>query len=160
MGIQRVRSFLQTHAPEITVTELEAPTATVIQAAEAFGVEHGQIAKSLSFRVNDQVVLVVMAGDRRLDNRKYKEFFGVKARMLAADEVEMQTGFAPGGVCPFGINPEVNIYCDESLLSYPEVLPAGGNARSGVRISPKKLASITGAKWVSLSVDVNQKLPG
>lgn len=151
MSVQHVSEFLRQHAPELNITELQQSTATVAEAAEAFNVAPGQIAKTLSFRVNEQVILLVMAGDRRLDNRKYKSFFGVKARMLAAEEVEPETGFAPGGVCPFGAKPAVAIYCDSSLRAYPEVLPAGGNARSGVRIAPERLAAIVGAEWVDLS---------
>ena len=100
MSIERVQRFLAEHAPETAVTVLAKNTATVALAAEAFGVESGQIAKTLSFRVNDGVVLLVMAGTARIDNKKYKQFFGVKARMLPAEEVESLTGYPPGGVCP------------------------------------------------------------
>jgi len=152
MSIQRVREFLKTHAPDLKVTETNRSTATVAEAAEAFGVESGQIAKTLSFRISDGVILLVMGGDKRLDNRKFKTLFGVKARMLKSDEVEALTGYAPGGVCPFATYPDVTVYCDESLRSYTEVLPAGGNARSGVRIAPEYLADITGAIWADLSI--------
>lgn len=150
MSVERVRAFLEKKAPAINVTELEEPTATVSQAAEAFNVQPGQIAKSLSLRVNNAVIVLVMAGDSRLNNKKFKDYFGVKARMLPSEEVLDTTGFAPGGVSPLGINPEVAVYCDESLKSYEEVLPSGGNGRSGVRISPDALASITDAIWVDL----------
>ncbi len=150
MSVERVRAFLEKKAPTISVTELGQPTATVSQAAEAFNVQPGQIAKSLSFRVNNAVILLVMAGDCRLNNKKFKDYFGVKARMLPSEEVLDATGFAPGGVSPLGINAEVTVYCDESLKNYEEVLPSGGNGQSGVRISPGTLASITGAIWVGL----------
>lgn len=151
MSVLRVQQFLAQHAPETRVIVLEKITATVAQAAEAFEVESGQIAKTLSFRVNDEVILLVMAGTARIDNKKYKHYFGVKARMLASEEVELLTGYPPGGVCPFAANDAVKIYCDESLNNYSEVLPAGGSTNSGVRIAPAKLASITGATWVDLT---------
>ncbi|KMV71207.1 YbaK/EbsC family protein [Rosenbergiella epipactidis] len=150
MSVERVRAFLERKAPAISVTELEEPTATVSQAAEAFKVQPGQIAKSLSFRVNNAVIVLVMAGDYRLNNKKFKDYFGVKARMLPSEEVLDATGFTPGGVSPLGINAEVAVYCDESLRNYEEVLPSGGNGQSGVRISPDTLAYITGATWVGL----------
>lgn len=115
MSIERVQRFLTEHAPEATVTVLAKNAATVALAAEAFGVESGQIAKTLSFRVNDGVVLLVMAGTARIDNKKYKQYFGVKARMLPAEEVEALTGYPPGGVCPFAALESVRIYCDRSL---------------------------------------------
>jgi prolyl-tRNA editing enzyme YbaK/EbsC (Cys-tRNA(Pro) deacylase) len=151
MSIERVQRFLAEHAPETTVTVLAKNTATVALAAEAFGVESGQIAKTLSFRVNDGVVLLVMAGTARIDNKKYKQIFGVKARMLPAEEVEALTGYPPGGVCPFAAPETVRIYCDRSLCSYGEVLPAGGSDNSGVRIAPQRLASITGAEWIDVT---------
>ncbi|WP_370417280.1 YbaK/EbsC family protein (plasmid) [Pantoea vagans] len=151
MSVQHVRKFLQKHSPYLDITVLQKSTATVAEAAEAFGVKRGQIAKTLSFRVHDGVVLLVMAGDRRLDNSKFKRLFGIKARMLPPEEVEAMTGFAPGGVCPFSMLPGVTVYCDESLRTYEEVLPAGGDAYSGVRISPEHLAQITSAIWADLS---------
>jgi len=93
----------------------------------------------------------VMAGTARIDNKKYKQFFGVKARMLPTEEVEALTGYPPGGVCPFAAPETVRIYCDRSLCSYGEVLPAGGSENSGVRIAPQRLASITGAEWIDVT---------
>ncbi|MFB2832832.1 YbaK/EbsC family protein [Aeromonas jandaei] len=151
MSTQRVRAFLLQHAPDLTVTELQQPIATVSQAAEAFGVESGQIAKSLSCQIDDQVVMLVITGDKRLDNRKYKDFFGVKAKLVPTKDVASLTGFPPGGVCPFGVDAGVRIYCDVSLTRYDDVLLAGGDLFSGVRIAPARLAIITGATWVDLS---------
>lgn len=151
MSVERVQRFLAEHAPETAVTVLAKNTATVALAAEAFGVEGGQIAKTLSFRVNGDVVLLVMAGTARIDNKKYKQFFGVKARMLPAEEVEALTGYPPGGVCPFAAPEAVRIYCDHSLRAFDEVLPAGGSDNSGVRIAPQRLAGITGAEWIDVT---------
>jgi len=151
MSVDRVRKFLAEHAPDIEVTVLEKPTATVQQAAEAFEVASGQIAKTLSCKVNEQVVLLVMAGTARIDNKKYKQFFGVKARMLPTEEVAILTGYQPGGVCPFAALDGVNVYCDQSLNQYAEVIPAGGSANSGVKITPARLASITSAIWIDVA---------
>ncbi|MEL5665700.1 YbaK/EbsC family protein [Serratia ureilytica] len=151
MSIERVQRFLAEHAPETTVTVLAKNTATVALAAEAFGVESGQIAKTLSFRVNGDVVLLVMVGTAKIDNKKYKQFFGVKARMLPAEEVEALTGYPPGGVCPFAAPEAVRIYCDHSLRAFDEVLPAGGSDNSGVRIAPQRLAGVTGAEWIDVT---------
>ncbi|EPT0781043.1 YbaK/EbsC family protein [Enterobacter hormaechei] len=151
MSVEKVKEFLLLHAPDIQVIELEKSTATVSEAADAFGVESGQIAKSLTFTVGEDIVLLVMPGDRRLDNKKFKSFFGVKARMLPADEVEYHTGFKPGGVSPLGVAAEVKVYCDVGLRQYEEVLPAGGSGQSGVRITPERLADVTMAEWVDMS---------
>ncbi|MEQ4510099.1 MAG: YbaK/EbsC family protein [Dickeya sp.] len=126
-------------------------TITVSEAAEAFGVESGQIAKSLTFTVGEDIVLLVMLGDRRLDNKKYKNYLGVKARMLPADKVEYFTGFKPGGVSPLGVAAEVKVYCDIGLRQYDVVLPAGGSGQSGVRISPERLGEITMAEWIDMA---------
>lgn len=151
MSVERVRQFLAEHAPDINITVHEKPTATVQQAAEAFEVESGQIAKTLSCKVNEQVVLLVMAGTSRIDNKKFKQFFGVKARMLPTEEVAILTGYPPGGVCPFAALDGVNVYCDQSLNQYDEVIPAGGSANSGVKITPERLASITSATWIDVA---------
>lgn len=147
---ERVKSFLAQHAPEIAVTELTESTATVAEAAAAFGVTPGQIAKTLSLKVGDEVLLLVMAGDSRLNNSKFKQRFGVKPRMLKGEEVEPLTGFIPGGVCPFAAKEGVQICCDESLLAHTEILPAGGSRNSGVRITPQRLAQVCQAEWVDV----------
>lgn len=153
MGVNRVKAFLQQHAPDLVVTELEQSTATVLEAAEAFGVEPSQIAKTLSVKVDDEVLLLVMAGNSKLHNQKFKQTFGVKPRMLKAEEVEDLTGFQPGGVCPFAPLSQVKVYCDASLKQHNEVLPAAGSRNSGVRIEPERLASICAAQWVDISAE-------
>ncbi len=150
MSIERVQAYLQNHAPDIDVTVLSEPTATVAEAAQAFGVSAGQIAKTLSLRTNSAVILLVMAGDIRLNNQKFKQLFGVKPSMLKAHEVEPLTGFKPGGVCPFAPRDNVKVYCDISLKAYDYVLPAGGDAHSGVKIAPQRLSDICGADWVDV----------
>lgn len=150
MSLQSVRSFLKERAPEIDVLELEVSTATVAEAAAGHGVQPGQIAKTLSLRVGDRVVLVVAAGDARLDNRKIKTLLGGKPRMLDAEEVEALTGHPVGGVCPFGLPAPLPVYCDQSLRAWDIVVPAAGSRNSAVRIAPERLAEITDGLWVDV----------
>lgn len=150
MSLDSVRQFFATHAPDISIIELPDSTATVQLAALAHGVAPGQIAKTLSLKAKNRVILIVTSGEHRLDNRKLKEVLGTKARMLAADEVLNWTGHPPGGVCPFGLENPAEIYCDISLKRYTEVLPAAGSIYSAVRISPERMAELTQATWVDV----------
>ncbi|KAA0971169.1 YbaK/EbsC family protein [Aureimonas fodinaquatilis] len=150
MGLESVRSFLANAAPDVEIIELEVSTATVAEAAQGHGVSPGQIAKTLSIRVKDQAFLVVTGGDARLDNRKLRDVFGGKAKMLDSTEVEAITGHPVGGVCPFGLATPLAVYCDISLKAFSEVVPAAGSRNSAVRISPEKMAEITGAQWVDV----------
>ncbi|MEO4047156.1 YbaK/EbsC family protein [Pseudomonas sp. CAU 1711] len=150
MSLDSVRAFFAAKAPEIAIIELETSTATVALAAEAHGVEPGQIAKTLAFRVGERELLVVARGDARLDNRKLKEAFGGRAKMLDADTVVALTGHPVGGVCPFGLATPLPVYCDRSLLDYREVLPAAGAIHSAVRICPRRLAELVQAEWVDV----------
>jgi prolyl-tRNA editing enzyme YbaK/EbsC (Cys-tRNA(Pro) deacylase) len=151
MSLASVKSFLAEHAPDLSVIELASSTATVALAAEAHGVEPGRIAKTLSLRVGDDVVLLVTRGDVRLDNQKFKATFRAKAKMLDAAEVEAATGHPVGGVCPFGLPRALRIYCDVSLNDFDEVLPAAGATNAAVRIRPARLAALTGADWVDVT---------
>ncbi|WP_136068627.1 YbaK/EbsC family protein [Modicisalibacter radicis] len=150
MSLQSVRSHLADQAPDIVVIELATSTATVALAAEAHGVEPGQIAKTLLFRVGERSVLIVASGDARIDNRKIREAFAAKAKMLDARTVQDLTGHPVGGVCPFGLATPLPVYCDESLRDFDEVLPAAGTPRSAVRIAPERLAALTRAEWVDV----------
>lgn len=150
MSLESVRQFFAEHAPEIGIIELAESTATVELAARAHRVEPGQIAKTLSLKVKDRVILIVTRGDARLDNHKLKSALGAKARMLSSDEVLNWTGHPVGGVCPFGLENPVQVFCDISLWHYDEVLPAAGSIRSAVRISPEKMAKLTDATWVDV----------
>ena len=122
-------------------------------AAEGHGVEPGQIAKTLSMRVGDRIILVVTRGDARLDNRKIKAAFGGKAKMLAPDEVEALTGHPVGGVCPFGLATPLPVYCDVSLKAFDEVIPAAGGPHSALRIDPARIVELTAASWVDVCQD-------
>jgi len=150
MSLESVRAFFSAHAPDIEIIETEASSSTVTLAAEAHGVEPAQIAKTICLRVGDETMLVVASGTARLDNRKFKDTFGGKGRMLGAEEVLEVTGHPVGGVCPFGLPAALPIYCDASLKRFDEVLPAAGSPNSAVRISTGRLAEITGAKWVDV----------
>lgn len=150
MSLHSVREFFASQAPDIEIIELSQSTATVALAAAAHNVEPGQIAKTLSLKVKDEVILIVAKGDARLDNKKLKSTFGAKARMLSSDEVVLTTGHPVGGVCPFGLENPLAVYCDVSLKHYQEVLPAAGATHSAVRISPSRMAQLTSATWVDV----------
>lgn len=151
MSLESVRAFLAEHAPELEIEEAPTSSATVALAAEAFGVEPAQIAKTLSLRVGERVLLLVTKGTARLDNKKARAAFGGKAKMLGLDEVEAITGHPVGGVCPFGLAQPLPVYCDVSLKEFDIVVPAAGSTNSSVRISPDRLAEITGAEWVDVT---------
>lgn len=153
MSLESVRAFFAERAPDIAVLELATSTATVALAAAAHGVAPGQIAKTLSLKVGDRIFLVVARGDVRLDNKKAKQAFGGKPRMLDADEVVAATGHPVGGVCPFGLSTPLPVYCDESLKAFAEVLPAAGATNSAVRIAPDRMAMLVKAAWVDICTD-------
>lgn len=150
MSIESVRKFIAEHAPDIEIIETEGITATVEQAAIVHNVEPNQIAKTLSLKVKNDIVLVVCAGDARLDNQKVKQALGAKARMLRADEVVELTSHPVGGVCPFGLPEALPVYCDVSLQQYSEVLPAAGSVNSALRISPQRMLELTQGAWIDI----------
>jgi prolyl-tRNA editing enzyme YbaK/EbsC (Cys-tRNA(Pro) deacylase) len=148
MSLQSVRSFFAAHAPEIEIIETEQSSATVPLAAQAHGVDPDQIAKTICLRAGDVTLLVVMSGNSRLDNKKFRALFGAKPRMLSGEEVVVATGHPIGGVCPFGLPTELPVYCDLSLKDYAEVVPAAGAVNAAVRIDPERLAALTHAVWI------------
>jgi prolyl-tRNA editing enzyme YbaK/EbsC (Cys-tRNA(Pro) deacylase) len=150
VSLDSVRAFLAGKAPDIAIIDQGASTATVTEAAQALGVEPGQIAKTLSIRIGDAVMLIVARGDARLDNRKTKDALGGRPRMLGAEEVEALTGHPVGGVCPFGLATPVPVYCDISLKNFGEVFPAAGSRTSSVRLTPDRLAELVDATWVDV----------
>jgi prolyl-tRNA editing enzyme YbaK/EbsC (Cys-tRNA(Pro) deacylase) len=131
---------------------MESPisSATVPLAAEAYGVEPGMIAKTLSLRVGERVILIVAAGTSRMDNKKVKAQFGGKPKMLGLEEVAEITGHEVGGVCPFGLKSPLPVYCDVSLKAFDVVVPAAGSTHSAVRITPDRMAELTAAEWVDV----------
>lgn len=152
MSVQAVREYLKQFGLDEKVEEFEESSATVELAASAAGVIPAMIAKTLSFKTGGEAVLVVTSGDTRIDNHKFKEQFGTKAKMLNALEVVEYTGHAIGGVCPYA-NPEgkVKVYLDESLKRFEMALPAAGSSSSCVRLSIEELErSCPGAEWVDV----------
>ena len=151
MSIEKARAHLQRYGLDDRIIELTVSSATVALAAEALGCEPAHIAKTLSFEQGDGAILILAAGDARIDNPKFKAQFGVKARMLSAEKVEPLIGHAIGGVCPFGINPGVPVYLDESLRAFDIVYPAAGNSASGVRLTVDELERASEATgWVNV----------
>jgi prolyl-tRNA editing enzyme YbaK/EbsC (Cys-tRNA(Pro) deacylase) len=150
MSLKSVRAFFAEKAPDIAVIESPDSSATVALAAEAYGVEPGRIAKTLSWRIGERVVLVVAAGTSRMDNKKLKACFGGKPKMLGVEEVAEITGHEVGGVCPFGLKAPLPVYCDISLRAFDEVVPAAGSTHSAVRIAPSRMAELTAAEWVDV----------
>lgn len=152
MSVERVKAHFKAHGIEDAVIETEQSSGTVQEAATAIGTEERRIAKTLSFMQGETPVLIVVAGDAKIDNRKYKDAFNLKATMIKADQAERLTGHAPGGICPFGVNEGVRIYLDESLRRFPSVFPAAGSANSHVHLTIAELeqyCDLTG--WVDVT---------
>ena len=139
MSIEKAKAYLRQFGAEDRVIEFPVSSATVELAAEAAHCEPARIAKTLSFRTNDGVILIIAAGDTKIDNPKYKARFGCKARMLAFEEVEPEIGHAVGGVCPFGVNGGVTVYLDESLRRFETVFPACGSSNSAIEVTIPEL---------------------
>ena len=139
MAIEVVKAFFAQHGIADRVREFDVSSATVDLAAQALGCEPCRIAKTLSFLADGRAVLVVAAGDAKIDNAKYKAQFGVKAKMLTPPEVEALVGHAVGGVCPFAVKEGVPVYLDESLKRFQTVFPACGSANSAIELTPGEL---------------------
>ena len=151
MSIEKVKEYLRQYGMEDRVWEKEHSSATVEEAAEALGCEPQRIAKTLSFQAGDRVVLVVTAGDRKIDNKKYREQFGCKAKMLKFEEVEDLVGHAVGGVCPFAVKEGVEVYLDESLKRFETVFPAAGSSNSMIELSIEELERYSHSlQWVDV----------
>ena len=150
MSLESVRAFFAKKAPDIAVIVSPQSSATVALAAQAYGVEPGRIAKTLSLRIGERVVLVVAAGTSRMDNKKLKAQFGGKPKMLGLDEVAAITGHEVGGVSRCGLNTPWPVYCDVSLKAFDVVVPAAGSTHSAVRIAPMRMAELTSAEWVDV----------
>jgi len=151
MSLQSVRAYLLDHAPDLEILEKSTSTATVSEAAEAHGVVPAQITKTLSLWLKDEVILLMLGGDAKIDNRKYKEQFGIKAKMLSADEVVSWTGHPVGGVCPFGLPQKLRVFADVTLKRFDVVLPAAGATNAAVRMALDRLIQLAGAEWVNVA---------
>ena len=144
MAIEKVREYFKTQGMEDRIQEFEVSSATVALAAQALGCDENRIAKTLSFHVGEKVVLIVAAGDAKIDNSKYKAFFETKAKMLAYEEAEELIGHAVGGVCPFAVNEGVEVYLDESLKRFETVFPACGSSNSAIELTLSELEKYSG----------------
>lgn len=151
MGVQDVKKYFQENNLNYEILEFEASTATVELAARALGVKPALIAKTMSFKLkNKENILIIAAGDRRVDNRKFKDVFKTKARMLDPEEVVEVTGHPVGGVCPFGLKNNLPVYLDVSLKEYEFVYPAAGSPNSAVKMTPDELQEVTSGEWVDV----------
>jgi prolyl-tRNA editing enzyme YbaK/EbsC (Cys-tRNA(Pro) deacylase) len=150
MSAESVRAWIAQNAPDLPIIEVESTTATVETAAIALGVLPGRIAKTLAVRTGDHTFLLVARGDARLDNRKCKDEFGDRPRMLDADATFELTGHKVGGVCPFGLKTKLPIYLDVSLQAFDVVYPAGGSLNTSVEIPTERLLDLVGDRWVDV----------
>ena len=161
MSITAVKSYFKELGLEDRVLEFSVSSATVALAAQAVGVEGKQIAKTLSFLLGDACILIVAAGDARVDNKKYKERFGLKAKMLAHDDVPEYIGHAVGGVCPFAVKDGVKVYLDESLKRFETVFPAAGSANSAIELTIPELEKYSKFDgWVDVCKDWRTEAEG
>lgn len=152
MAIERVRSFFKEQGMADRIQEFEVSSATVQLAAQALNCEPCRIAKTLSFMVEEKPILIVAAGDAKIDNPKYKAQFSTKAKMLSPEEAEMLVGHAVGGVCPFGINEGVSVYLDESLKRFETVFPACGSSNSAIELSIPELEKYSHfIQWIDVT---------
>lgn len=151
MAIEKVKEYFRQYGMEDKILEFDVSSATVELAAQALHCEGKRIAKTLSFMVNDSPILIVTAGDAKIQNAKYRAEFSCKAKMLSFEDVEPLIGHAVGGVCPFGVNEGVNVYLDESLKRFETVFPACGSGNSAIELTIPQLEKYSGfVKWVDV----------
>lgn len=155
MSVEKARGFLKQHRLEDRIRVFEEGTETVEKAAEQVGCLPSEIAKSMAFEIDGRCILIVAAGDIRIDNKKYKEEFGKKAKMIKREDLIEKIGYPMGGVCPFNVNEDVEIYMDHSLKRFEKVYPAGGSEDSVIELSLQELERIIQpVKWVDLGREV------
>lgn len=161
MSVEKVRECLARYGMESRLREFPVSSATVELAARALGVEPGRIAKSISFYSGpDACLIIVTAGDEKIDNKKFRAEFGFKAKMLEGEDVERLTGFCAGGVSPFANPPCAQVYCDVSLRRFSEIYPAGGSDSSCVKLTCGELALVSGSrKWVDVCRGTGEPKP-
>ena len=152
MAIDKVKEYFKKFNIEDRIVELPESSATVALAAKALGTEECRIAKSLSFLINDKAILIITAGDAKIDNAKYKGFFNTKAKMIPFNEVEDYIGHAAGGVCPFAIKEGIDVYLDESLKRFDYVYPACGSGNSAIKLTIPELEKYSNYKeWIDVT---------
>lgn len=151
MSIEIVRKYFSSFGMEDRILEFQVSSATVELAAQAVGCIPARIAKTLSFKIGEDPILIVAAGDAKIDNRKYKDKFGKKAVMLSQEEVLEKVGHAVGGVCPFGVPETVSVYLDESLRRFETVFPAAGSSNSAIELNMEELERYSRAEeWIDV----------
>jgi len=154
MSIEKVRKYLSRWGIDDKIIEFDVSIATVELAAIALNCEPKRIAKTLSFKLGDKCILIVTAGDAKIDNPKYKQKFGTKAKMLSPEENIEMVGYAVGGVCPFAVNENVDVYLDESLKRFKTVFPACGSSNSAIELTIEELEKYSNYKeWVDVCKD-------
>ena len=151
MSIDKARAYFKNFGMEDQILEFDVSSATVELAAQALSCEPARIAKSLSFKIDNRTLLILAAGDAKIDNKKYKAAFGAKAKMLSPEEALEKTGHAVGGVCPFGINDGVEVYLDDSMKRFDYMYPAAGSSNSAIKLTISELEQYSGYKtWVDV----------
>lgn len=155
MAIDKVREYFKKYNIDNRIQEFETSSATVELAAKALNCEPKRIAKTMSFLVDDKPILIVLAGDTKIDNSKYKTEFHTKAKMVPFEDVEKIIGHAAGGVCPFGINEGIDVYLDESLKRFETVFPACGSSNSAIELTVKELEKTSNFnKWIDVGKEI------
>lgn len=158
MSFSKAKEYLKTKKLDKNIMEFDVSSATVEEAAKAIGCQEGEIAKTLSFLVEEEPILIVVAGDAKIDNSKYKGEFHKKAKMIPFEEVEKLIGHAVGGVCPFGIKEGVKVYLDKSLQKYKTIYPACGSSNSAVKLTTKELEIASNyQKWIDVCKEIEEK---
>ncbi|MDF2613032.1 MAG: YbaK/EbsC family protein [Clostridia bacterium] len=150
MGVLEVQKFLSKYQLKNEIIFFNESSATVALAAKALDIKEERIAKTLAFNVKDSSIVVVACGTAKIDNQKFKETFQCKAKMMSYEETFEKTGHPVGGVCPFGLPEEVQIYIDKSIADFDTVYPAAGGTNTAIKMTPKQLIEITGGKWVDV----------
>ncbi len=150
MGIEAVKEEFKSKKINLEILEFDVSSATVELASKALEVEPGRIAKTMAFSIKDETILILAKGDMKVDNRKFKDVFSAKAKMLSPEEVLEITGHPVGGVCPFGLKNSLKVFLDQSLKVYDFVYPAAGSPNSAVKISLGDLEKITDGTWVDV----------
>lgn len=158
MSLLKVKEYFKKYDMDDRIIELATSSATVNLAAESLGCEPERIAKTLAFTINDEIILIVMAGDAKIDNAKYKAFFNSKAKMIDINQVDELVGHPVGGVCPFAVNDGIKIYLDNSLKRFETVFPACGSTNSAIELTLKELEEYSNSeKWLDVTKNYNEE---
>lgn len=158
MSLEKAKRYIEKYGLEDKIMEFPVSSATVEEAAKAINCDEEEIAKTLAFLVNNKPILIVVSGDSKIDNSKYKAEFHEKAKMLPFDSVETTIGHSVGGVCPFGVNENVEIYLDNSLKRFETIYPACGSSNSAIKLTLEELEKISNyKKWIDVCKHIDKK---